>query len=192
LAFQKPIALDPGVGGCSIGTSALEMADIIVSTTNATVSGVIRVGTASVVSHAALYAGSGEVVEAIGKGVVSHAIDEALEEDVLAVAYRSPDLPSSIARAIIAYAGKQVGTPYSVAGALLSSDKIACRVVGPRPGTFYCSQLVIESYAKGGRPLTTAPAQCVTPDDVVTIATHKLKYVGHLKGNTAWFPTISP
>ena len=45
--FEKPIALEPGVGGRSIGISALQPADIIVSTTKATVSGVIRVGTQS-------------------------------------------------------------------------------------------------------------------------------------------------
>ena len=190
--IEKPIALDPGAGGCSIGLSALQMADIIVSTTSATVSGVIRAGTGAVVSHAALYAGSGEVIEAIGKGVTDRTIDESLEEDVLAVAYRSPDLPPALALAIIKFASLQLGTPYSVAGALLSSRKIACRIAGPRPSSFFCSQLVIESYAKGGRALTALPSQCATPDDIVEIAAHKLRYVGHLKGNAAWFPVLSP
>ena len=178
--LEKPIALEPGVGGCSIGVSALQPADIIVSTTKATVSGVIRVGTNSVVSHTALYAGNSEVIEAIGQGVVDRAIDDSLEDDVLAVVYRSPDLPGSMASAIVQYAAGKVGTPYSVAGALLSSDKIACRVAGPRPGSFFCSQLVIDSYANGGRPLTGVPAQCVTPNDVVTIAAHNTPVPGAL------------
>jgi len=192
MAFTKPIALDPGVGGCSIGDSALQPADIIVSTTRATVSGVIRVGTRSVVSHATLYAGSGSVIEAIGQGVVSRSLEDALADDALAVAYRSPDLPSSVANAIIKYAAAQIGTPYSIAGAVLSSDPIACRLAGPRPASFFCSQLVIRAYEQGGRPLTSIPAQCVTPDELATIATRALRYVGHLKGNTAWFPTLSP
>jgi cell wall-associated NlpC family hydrolase len=192
MGLQAPIALDPGVGGCSISDTALQPADIIVSTTSATVSGVIRVGTHSVVSHAALYAGSGSVIEAIGAGVVSRAIDASLADDVLAVAYRSPKMTAAIAAKIVAFASKQIGTAYSVAGAVMSSDPLACRIAGPRPSTFFCSQLVIEAYRVGGLPLTTSPAQCVTPQDVVDIATRDLTYVGHLKGNTSWFPMISP
>ena len=41
-------------------------------------------------------------------------------------------------------------------------------------------------------PLTTLPAQCVTPEGVAEIAFEKLVYVGHLKGNAAWLPVISP
>jgi cell wall-associated NlpC family hydrolase len=192
MAFQAPIALDPGVGGRSIPDTMLEPADVIVSTTSVPVSGVIRVGTLSVVSHAALYAGSGSVVEAIGQGVVSRSTTDSLSDDALAVAFRSPKMTLAIAANIIAFASKQIGLPYTVVGALLSIDQIKCRIVGPRPGKFFCSQLVIESYRQGGLPLTTAPAQCVTPQDVVDIATNDLTYVGHLKGNASWFPIISP
>lgn len=91
--FEKPIALTPaGGGGCCIGDAALRPADIIVSTTGAAVSGVIRVGTGSPVSHAALYAGNGEVIEAIGQGVVQRGLDKALADDLLAVAYRAPHM----------------------------------------------------------------------------------------------------
>lgn len=58
--LEKPISLTPaGGGGMCIGPEALQAADIIVSTTRAAVSGVIRFGTNSTVSHAALYAGNG-------------------------------------------------------------------------------------------------------------------------------------
>ena len=192
MVFQKPIALDPGVGGCSIAIAALQPADIIVSTTTAFNSGAIRIGTRSLVSHAALYAGNGQVIEAIGSGVVQRPIEIALADDALAVAYRSPDLPATMANSIVVYAASKRGTPYSVAGALASSNKIGCRVLGPRPSSFFCSQLVIAAYASAGRPLTNAPPQCVTPEDVVTIAEHQLKYIGHLKGNAAWLPMLSP
>jgi cell wall-associated NlpC family hydrolase len=190
--IQKPIALDPGAGGRSIDTAALEPADIIVSTTAAAVSGVIRVGTSSVISHAALYAGDGDVIEAIGKGVVRQTITTALADDKLAVAYRVPNLSAAIAAKIIAYAYSKRGTPYSKAGAVLSSRWILCRVLGPRPNSFFCSQFVIEAFDRGGRQLTDTPAQCVTPEDVVTIAQGKLIYVGHLLGSTAWFPVVAP
>lgn len=52
-----PIPLDPGRGGRSVGPEALQIGDIIVSTTSAAISRAIRVGTGSEVSHAMLYIG---------------------------------------------------------------------------------------------------------------------------------------
>jgi len=74
----------------------------------------------------------------------------------------------------------------------LSTDKILCRVLGPRPASFFCSQLVFEVYRRGGLPLTTAPSQCVTPADAAIIAQSQLTYVGHLLGDPAWLPVVSP
>jgi len=193
MGIEKPIALTPGTGGFTISLQGLRAADIIVSTTRAGVSGIIRVGTISVVSHAALFCGaSGDVIEAIGKGVVDHPLDEALEDDALAVAYRSPQMTDAIAKNIIKFASDQVGKPYTTFGAVMGSDRLFCRIVGPRPSSFFCSQLVIESYKQGGLPLTTAPSQCVLPGDIVEIATQRLQYVGHLRGNASWFPKFSP
>ena len=109
LVIQKPIALDPGIGGCSVGDLALQAADIIISTTGAIISGAIRIGTSSVVSHGALYCGSGSVIEAIGQGVVSRSIYDSLADDALAVAYRHPAVTSSIAAAIVAFASSHIG-----------------------------------------------------------------------------------
>src|SRR5690349_23199833 len=106
--FEKPIALDPGPGGCCVGANALEPADIIVSTTKAAISGVIRIGTTSVVSHAALFAGGGEMIEAIGEGVVRRSIEAGLADDALAVVYRHPDMKPAIARKIVDWADAQV------------------------------------------------------------------------------------
>jgi cell wall-associated NlpC family hydrolase len=192
MGFQKPIALDPGVGGMCIGPDALQPADIIVSTTRAGVSGVIRIGTRAVVSHAALYVGGGDVIEAIGAGVVRRTLDAALSDDALAVAYRSPNIDPAVASRVVGFAAAQLGKPYSVKGAALSADKILCRVVGPLPASFFCSQLVFESYRRAGMPLTSSPSQCVTPGDAVVIAEKNLTYVGHLLGDPAWLPIVSP
>ena len=190
--FQKPIPLDPGPGGRSIGPGALRSVDLIVSTTGAVESGGIRIGTGSSASHVKLYVGADQVVEAIGTGVVMRSLTDAVAGDTLAVAYRHPDMTDAIAGRIGAYAMAQVGKPYSVAGALLSVDKILCQVMGPRPGSFFCSQMVFDSYKAGGLPLSTLPPQCITPGDAVVIANQRLIYVGHLKGNTSWFPILSP
>ena len=191
--LEKPIALTPdGGGGPCIGPDALQAADIIVSTTRAAVSGVIRAGTDSPVSHAALYAGNGYVIEAIGAGVTRRKIEDALADDALAVAYRSPNITQEKSDRIIEYATYQIGKPYSVAGALLSTDKILCRVLGPRPASFFCSQLVFEAYRRARLPLTTTPSQCVTPADAAIVAQSQLTYVGHLLGDPAWFPVVAP
>jgi uncharacterized protein YycO len=197
MSVQAPIALDPGVGGFSIGYNGLNDADIIVSTTRAAISLGIRVKTKSVVSHAALYCGSGSVVEAIKQGVVIRSIDDSLADDVLAVVYRSPDMTPRISAAIIKFASDiaKRGAQYDFRGALAlgSSYKlILCQIMDAKPTAFFCSELVIEAYKQGGLPLTILPSQCYTPDDVARIGIQRLIYAGHLKGNTSWFPVISP
>ena len=81
------------------------------STTSGFISDVIRVVTYSTVSHAALYAGNGEVIEAITPGVVLRTLEQALADDALAVAYRSPDMTPAIANKIVRYTSSQIGTP---------------------------------------------------------------------------------
>jgi len=202
--FLKPIALASGVGGLCIDSRSLAKADIIVSTKKGVVSDVIRIGTASVVSHAALYVGGELVIEAIGAGVTRHSIADALRDDALAVAYRHPSMRAAIADKIIAFAAKQIGKAYDMVGAGLAGlssstlipfsleRSLLCRIAGPRPATFYCSKLVAEAYRQGGLPLTIEPSQCVTPEDVVEIAAHRLTYVGHLLGKPSWFPVLAP
>jgi uncharacterized protein YycO len=160
--FDKPIALDPGPGGCCVGPDALRAADIIVSTTKAGISGAIRVGTSWPVSHAALFVDGNEVIEAIGEGVVRQDLATALSDDALAVVYRHPDMKPDIAQKIVRWAAGQIGKPYDTAGAVYSSDKIACRIAGPRPAGFFCSELVLEAYKKGGLRLTEMTSECVT------------------------------
>ena len=190
--FPKPIALDPKVGGVCIDARSLAKGDIVVSTTKALLSDFIRIGTASVVSHAALYAGGEFVIEAIGAGVTRRTIEEALADDALAVAYRHPNIKDSVADNIVVFAAAQVGKPYDTRGAMMSPDPILCRLAGPRPSTFYCSKLIAEAYRQAGLPLSTEPSQCVTPQDVVEVAMHRLTYVGHLLGNPSWVPVLAP
>lgn len=101
-----------------------------------------------------------------------------------------PGLNDSQRQRVADWALRQVGVPYSVSGALISADKILCRVMGPRPGAFFCSQLVFEAYRQAGVPLTTLPSECVTPADAAAIAHHRLSYVGHLKGSLTRFPVV--
>lgn len=71
-----------------LSISALRPADIIVSTTDAAVSAMIRAGSGSSVSHSMLYIGGGAIVEAIDAGVVRRPLADALQGAVLAIALR--------------------------------------------------------------------------------------------------------
>ncbi|HEV3331951.1 MAG TPA: hypothetical protein VG096_13260 [Bryobacteraceae bacterium] len=197
------ISLDPGAGGRSISSDALQISDIIVSTTNAAVSRVIRAGTLSAVSHAALYIGGDQVVEAIGAGVVMRPIDVALSDDMLAVVYRVPNLTDTQALKVRDFVGMNLGKAYSVAlaaGAGISygvrNSKLVngylCLNAGictdadiPTPTTsdkFFCSQLVLAAFANAGMPLVNIPPSHVAPADVPDLWMRKaLLYVGHLK-----------
>jgi V8-like Glu-specific endopeptidase/cell wall-associated NlpC family hydrolase len=195
LAEELAIPLDPGAGGRSIGVSALQPGDIIVSTTRQFVSRAIRLGTLSVVSHTMLYAGDGKVIESIGSGVREVTLAAAIDDAILAVAYRHPSVDAAKAAQIVAYARTRIGNPYNYAGVAYQGY----RILNPLPaavidaisrrlhvevgqaGAVYCSELVLESYERAGVPLTsTRPGQS-TPSQVVNIARSNMSYVGHLK-----------
>jgi len=190
------IPLDPGAGGRSIGLNALHAGDIIVSTTRAFASRIIRVGTISPVSHTMLYVGDGRVIEAVGSGVREITLAAAIDDAILAVAYRHPQLDATRAAAVVAHARSRVGNPYNVAGVAFQGYRIlnplpaaVISVIGRRlgvevgqAGAVYCSELVLECFERASLPLTagTRAAQS-TPDQVVQIARSSLSYVGHLK-----------
>ncbi len=199
------IPLDPGIGGKSIGPDVLSIADLIVSTTPQWTSKAIRLGTMSAVSHSALYIGGGQVVEAIGEGVVMRPLDVSLVHDSLAVVYRYPGMLAITALQIRDYVGNQIGKPYSTAGAMASglaraggsrkplgrnfTDGFTCAKAGVcftensnpvTTDTFFCSQLVTAAFASAGTPLINMAAKDVTPADIVDVAVNLL-YIGHLK-----------
>ena len=192
-AFEIP--LDPGVGGMSIGVDALQPADIIVSTARHAVSYAIRAGTLSAISHAMLYVGNGKVIEAVGGGVREVAIEQAIGDAILAVAYRDSRVNASIAQAIVDHARSRVGNPYNYAGVAFTGyrilnplpariiDGIASRLgleVG-QAGTTYCSELVLESFEHAGVPLVASRPGASAPDDLGQLSRSVLAYVGHLK-----------
>ena len=211
-ALSDEIPLDPGNGGMSIGPDALQIGDIILSTTDAASSGLIRFGTGSPVSHAMLYVDQGQqVIEAIGSGVTMRPLADAIAHATLAVAFRSPGLDEAHRQLVADAAVTHVGEPYDKIGivrqAKFQIDRHVCDLLSgtaaatcrdyvgyvdlgtPRPGTFFCSELVVAAYDAAGAPLTTAPYNWTSPDDLAELAFRDgaLAYVGHLKS-----PPVSP
>jgi len=103
----------------NMAANQLRTADIIVSTTGATVSGAIRAGTGSSVSHSMLYIGNQFVVEAIASGVIKRPLTQAIRDASLAIALRrrntTPGIRSAVVRQAELYARR--GLPYDEIGA---------------------------------------------------------------------------
>jgi hypothetical protein len=200
------IPLDPGVGGLSIGPDSLEIGDIILSTTDAVVSRVIRAGTGSPISHALLFVGQGgQVIEAIGSGVQMIPLEQAIASATVAVAFRRPGLTEIQRQQIADAAAAHLDKDYDYVGIvrqaafqlhsracdmLPAAAQQSCRQwVGRidlgtgQNDTFFCSALVIAAYEAAALPLTTTPPHWASPQDVAELAFRQgvLAYVGHLK-----------
>lgn len=195
------IPLDPGAGGRSIDEQALAIGDIVVSTTPAMISRAIRTATGSVVSHAILYIGGGQVVEAIQPGVTLRSLHEALFDASMAAAYRHPRLSDGKGLIVRDFVGRQLGRGYDFAGIAGQAGfqldrKVFCaeadveciRRVGnvnmrlQRQDRFFCSELVADAFRHAGVPLVHTPPSWASPDDIANLRLNgTLQYVGHLK-----------
>ncbi|MCF7220879.1 N-acetylmuramoyl-L-alanine amidase [Marilutibacter chinensis] len=195
LSQSLEIPLDPGIGGQSIGPDALAPGDIIVSTARHAVSYAIRAGTLSAISHAMIYAGDGNVIEAVGEGVREVPLATAIDGAILAVAYRDPRVDEGHAQAIVDFARAQVGQPYNYAGVarighrilfpfssrVLDAIRDLAGVDDDTARSFYCSELVYAAFEAAGIALSTESGDPGTPDDLVRLRNGTLAYVGHLK-----------
>ncbi len=185
-----------------ISISSLKPADILLSTGSGAVSNVIRKGTGSRFSHAALYIGNGNIIEAIGTGVVNQSLKSAMSDDTLVVVFRHKTISPSQAATAISYARKQVGKKYDASGAASSASGspvvIAVGfIMGPigtvlttglsaagaynainSEGSFYCSELVAHAFAKANCPIGPSKSS-ITPKAVSNSS--KLTLIGNLK-----------
>ena len=190
LAFQRQ-ALDPRNGGQMVAPASLQPGDILLSSAPGLTSIGVRLLTLSPVSHASLYVGDGEVVEAVGEGVRLRTIGQVLDDESVVVAFRHPELKPENATRIVAYTRQKVGVRYNHLGIVLqapfSLERRICEVplvpsairdfcirgigaiqLGAASNDrFFCSQLVLEAYRNGGLPITDADPRLISPKDIM-------------------------
>jgi hypothetical protein len=117
--------LSPGNGGVQIEASALRSGDIVLSSANGVGSVGIQLVTLSPVSHAALYGGNGNVVEAVGQGIRRRPVADMVAEEATVVVFRHPALTPDQAHAMHAFFDKHVGQKYNYFGVSLRTQAFA-------------------------------------------------------------------
>jgi len=176
----------------------MQKGDLILSTTSAAtvswisaeVSSAIRTATGDgPVSHSAIYAGDGQILDARPiSGVGLSSVDDFLSSASFAVAFRFPHISADQQQMIVDFAWAQLGSAYDYVGAVSNArfffGDIAHVLValGVSKNKFYCSKLVLDSYGNSGANLVTINPVWQSPNDLAALSWFgELGYVGHLK-----------
>jgi hypothetical protein len=165
--------------------SKLQVADVILSTTSATVSKVIKLGTIAHYSHAMLYAGQGMVVEAVASGVVHRSIKVATYGASYAHGFRMKDLSSETAGKIVQHALDKVGGSYAYGGVFGGSGFISVLSLPAQPmmhlarwgankikegvgsqRTYFCSELVEDAFESQNLTVSRYLPSMTNPGDI--------------------------
>ncbi len=184
-------SITPLNGGALVTELALEVGDILLTSTETIVSAGIQLGSLAPVSHAALYVGDGLVIEAVGKGVQTRKLNAVVIEEALVVAFRYPALNAEASGAVKNFATQQIGRPYNHVGIIMhaafalerklcelplvpSVIRHACltglatiQMGAMRSDQFFCSQLVADAYRFAKVPLIDADPRFVSPSDLL-------------------------
>jgi hypothetical protein len=193
----------------------LEPGDILLSAEPTAVSAGIRLLTIAPVSHAAVYVGDGQLVDAMRWGVRVRELNELLEEAAFVLVLRYPELTAERAAVITKYSVNMAGAGFSFLGITLQVPfSIARRVCEPVVAALrdacirslgvvqrlaasdrvFCSQLVLQAYRHAGVLLTEADPRLISPADILHMREGDvsslsiempLRYVGHLKSAPA-------
>jgi cell wall-associated NlpC family hydrolase len=191
LQVQSRLLLTPTNGGQRIAPTVLRAGDLLLSSANSLTSVGIRVLSVTPVSHAALYLGDGQVVEAVGSGVRLRPVADFVAEEATIVAFRHPAMSDAQAQSLRQFSLAQVGKKYNSMGIVLQAPftlqrqtcelpvvpglvrdfcirgLAAVQLGAARNDRFFCSQLVLQAYQQAQLPLTTADPLLVTPADLL-------------------------
>jgi Permuted papain-like amidase enzyme, YaeF/YiiX, C92 family len=184
-------SLAPGGDPVLARPEDLRPGDIILTSRVGLIPAGIQLMTLTPVSHAAIYIGDDQVVEAVLSGVRVRSLQELLAEAVSVVALRYPELSAEQVSDIRAYALRHVGAPFNVIGLLLhmpmSIQRVACEMpltpLGARDACirtvgsiqylnfgrrqFFCSQFVLQAYREANVLITDADPRVVSPADIL-------------------------
>jgi hypothetical protein len=190
LRFQHSF-IAPAGDAAVMAPEALQPGDILLTSMSGFTSAGIRLMTFAPVSHAAVYVGDRQVVEAVGSGVRVRGIDELLEEETVVLVLRYPDLSTEQARSIKDYALEKSGTGFNYLGVMLqvplSISRRLCELplvpsalrdacirsmgvisqVAASESRLFCSQLVLQAYRHAEVPMTDADPRLISPADIL-------------------------
>jgi uncharacterized protein YycO len=190
LRFQNS-SIAPETTDVRLVPEDLQPGDIILTSVPTLTSAGIQLMTFAPVSHAAIYIGDHQVVEAVRSGVRVRRLDDLLLEEAVVLAFRHPELNAEQARSISAYLLQQVGTDFNYLGIALhvpfavnrklcelplmpSALRDFCvRAIGgiyhlaTSERRFFCSQLVLQAYRHAGVPITDADPRLISPADIL-------------------------
>jgi uncharacterized protein YycO len=190
LQFQN-LSAEPAGKPSFVASAALRPGDILLTSMPGFTGAGIELLTFAPVSHAAIYAGDGRVVEAVRAGVGERSIDEVMAEESIALVLRYPDLSAEQGRRVVAYARGKTGAGFNFIGVTLQVPLSIGRRVCELPlvpavvrdacirgmGVFshlaaserrlFCSQLVLQAYRHAGVPLTEADPRITSPADIL-------------------------
>jgi len=188
LALLEPQALEPG--------------DILLSAEPTVISASIRLMTLAPVSHAAVYVGDGQVVDAMRWGVRVRELDQLLAEAAVVLVLRYPELSAEQAAVITEYAVNKEGAGFNFLGITLhvpfSIARRFCELPLVTPAIRdacirsmgllhhlsasetrqFCSQLVLQAYRNAGVLVTHADSRIISPADILHMREGDVSSVG--------------
>jgi hypothetical protein len=190
LRFQGA-SIEPQNDAALVAPAELRPGDIILTSTSTLRSAGIQLMTFAPVSHAAVYVGNGQVVEAVGSGVRVRTLHKLLEEEAVALALRYPELTALQAQSVRGVALEKVGRNFNYVGVAVhvpfAINRRLCELpllpaavrdvclrglgglyhlaTGNR--ALFCSQLVLQSYQQAGVPITDADSRLISPADIL-------------------------
>jgi len=177
--------------GLDVGGEFLEPGDILLSWERSVISVGIRLMTFAPVSHAAVYVGDSQIVDAMRQGVRARELAEFLEEAAVVLVLRHPELSAEQAAVITEYSVNKSGAGFNFLGiALHVPFSIARRVcelplvhaairdacirtfgvlhrLAASERRFFCSQLVLQAYRHAGVLVTHADPRLISPADIL-------------------------
>lgn len=191
LKFQR-FSIQPERDEAPLAAGELRAGDILLSSEDTLRSAGIQLMTFAPVSHAAVYVGEGEVVEAVGGGgVQTRSVAKLLEEESVVLALRVPGLTAEQAQGVRASAMQKVGRQFNYAGIAFNlpftfsrrlcelpimptaARDLCIRGIGAihhlatSERAYFCSQLVLQSFRQAGVPITRADPRLLSPADIL-------------------------